>query len=135
MEAIYRHFSVYRRVKTDASHQRVMDELEDALRNTVGGTLIREGDAFQIYDGNNNLPFGFVADVNASVIVKKVSDDTWELDAQITLQPNQLFWITAIVGIFCLQFLWVFNVLYFVIDPRTNYQKALDRIDLSASRG
>lgn len=133
MEAIYRRFSVFRRVTTHASHEEVMNELESALRSTVGGSIYREGNAFQIYCGNNNLSFGFTADVNAYVIVKSVSEETYEFDAQITLQPNQLFWITAIVGIFCLQFLWIFNVFYFVIDPRTNYQRALDRVSLPAA--
>lgn len=128
MEALYRHFSIFRRVKTERSLEQVMDKLEEALRSTVGGSVMREGDAIQVYDGNNNLSFGFVAEVNALVTVKTVGDDTYEFDAQITLQPSQLFWVTTIAGIFCLQFLWVFTVLYFVIDPRTHYQKALDRI-------
>ena len=50
-----------------------------------------------------------------------------DVQGTIALTPSTFFWIMAVTGAFCLWFLWGFNILFFVMDPRPNYQAALDR--------
>ncbi|MBA2113270.1 hypothetical protein [Bremerella alba] len=130
MQALNRHFTVYRRVQTTKPPEQVFESVEHSLRSTVGGDITRNGNVFKIFNGNQNLNFGFAADIYATVTLLEPSPGTLELNGEITLEPNQLFWIMAILGFFCLWFLWAFNILYFIMDPRINYQLALDRVNL-----
>ena len=125
-----RQFTIFRRIKTDRSPDVVFNAVEQALRLTVGGAVTKNANRFSIQNGTNNLNFAFIADVSAEVSLTQPAPDTIDLHGTITLKPNSFFWITAITGFFCLWFLWGFNILFFIMDPRANYQTALDRVDL-----
>jgi hypothetical protein len=125
-----RQFTFYRRIKTDRPPDVVFTAVEQALRITVGGTITRNANCFHILNGTNNLNFAFIADVSAQVTLTQPAPQIIDMHGMITLKPNAFFWIMGITGLFCLWFLWGFNILFFVMDPRANYQTALDRVDL-----
>ena len=123
-----RQFTIYRRLTTTETPQVVFDAVEQSLRTSVGGSVVREGNTFRVFNGSKNLNFAFVADVNAEIVLTQPTPGVINLNGTITITPNAFFWIMAITGAFCLWFLWGFNILYFVMDPRANYQLALDRV-------
>lgn len=126
-----RQFTVYRRLNTNEPPEVVFNAVEQSLRLTVGGSIERHGNTFRVRNGTNNLNFAFVAEVNAEITLTQPAPEIVDIQGRITLAPNAFFWIMAVTGAFCLWFLWGFNVLYFVMDPRANYQTALDRVQLS----
>ncbi|HET8773365.1 MAG TPA: hypothetical protein VFP80_06230, partial [Thermoanaerobaculia bacterium] len=120
-----------RRFTTDEPPEVVFAAVEQSLRLHVGGSIERHGNAFRVRNGTMNLNFAFVAEVNAEIALGQPAPGFVDVQGTVTLSPNTFFWIMAITGLFCLWFLWGFNVLYFVMDPRPNYQAALDRVQLS----
>ena len=125
-----RQFTAYRRITTNQPPDRVFAAVEQSLRSTVGGFIQRIDNSFHIQNGTNNLTFAFVGDLTAIVTLTQPSQGVVDINAVITLKPNALFWFCAIVGFFCLWFMWSVNLMYFLLDPRSNYQLALDRIQL-----
>ena len=125
-----RRFTVYRRIKTTQPADQVFAAVEDSLRIAVGGTIHRVENTIKVIDGTNNLNFSFVGDLSAEITLTQPSAGVIDMAGTITLKANAVFWICGIVGLFCLWFLWIANVLYFTMDPRSNYQTALDRVDL-----
>ena len=123
-----RQFTVYRRIHTTEPPETVFTAVENSFRVTVGGAIERHGNMFRIRNGTHNLNFAFVAEVNAEITLTQPAPGLVDVYGTITLSPNAFFWIMGIAGLFCLWFLWVFNVFYFVMDPRPNYQTALDRV-------
>lgn len=128
-----RKFTFYRRVRTQQSPDRVFSAVEQALRQTVGGSVRRIANTFHVDSGTNNLNFAFIGDLDAEVVLTQPEPYTIDMSGTVTLRPNTFFWIMGIGGFFCLWFLWGFSVLYFVMDPRVNYQRALDAVDLEAT--
>lgn len=114
---------------TQKSPEEVFQAVEYSLRNTVGGRIEREGNIFTIYDGKRNLDFCYVADITATVTLLQSAPDTIDLNGEIMMEPNQLFFVFGVVSLFCLYFMLIFDVLYFVVNPTRNYQLALDRVD------
>ena len=125
-----RQFNVYRRLTTNEPPSVVFDAVEQSLHTRVGGSIERHGNTFRIRNGTINLNFAFVAEVYAEITLTQPADGIVDIQGTITLTPNTFFWIMAITGAFCLWFLWGFNILFFVMDPRPNYQAALDRLSL-----
>lgn len=125
-----RQFTIYKRLATTAPPNVVFDAVEQALRTGVGGSISRDANTFRIFNGANNVNFSFVAEVNAEVALTQPSAGVVEINGTITLTPNTFFWIMGIAGLFCLWFLWIFNILFFVMDPRPSYQTALERVQL-----
>jgi hypothetical protein len=125
-----RQFTVYKRLATTEPPNVVFDAVEQALRVTVGGSISRDANTFRIFNGTNNVNFSFVAEVAADVALTQPAPGIVEINGTITLTPNTFFWIMGVAGFFCLWFLWIFNILYFVMDPRPQYQTALDRVHL-----
>jgi hypothetical protein len=125
-----RQFTVYRRLTTSESSEAVFEAVEQSLRNTVGGAIERHGNVLRVKNGNRNLNFSFVADINAELTFTQPAPGMIDVQGVITLTPNAFFWISGVAGLFCLWFLWAFNVMFFVMDPRANYQMALDRVNL-----
>ena len=125
-----RHFTVYRRLTTEHPPDQVFAAVEQALRSTVGGSIQRVDNCIDIQNGTNNLNFAFVGDLSATVILTQPSPGLIAVNVTITLKPNSLFWICGVVGLFCLWFMWAVNLMYFILDPRSNYQMAIDRIQL-----
>jgi hypothetical protein len=80
-------------------------------------------------NGTNNLNFAFVADVSAVITLTQPSPGIVDINGTITLKPNATYWVCAIAGLFFL-IPWAVNFLYWIMDPRTNYQIALDRVEL-----
>ena len=126
-----RHFTVYRRITIGQSPDQVFAAVEQSLRSTVGGSTQRVENSFHVQNGTNNLNFAFVGDLSAVVTLTEPSEGIIDINATITLKPNTVFWVCAVGGIFCLMFMWFVNLMYFILDPRPNYQMALDQIDLS----
>ena len=126
-----RQFTVYRRFATNEPPEVVYAAVEQSLRLHVGGSIERYGNTFRIRNGTNNVNFAFVADVNAEVVLTQPAPGIVDVSGTITATPNAFFWIMGVTGLFCLWFLWGFNVLFFVLDPRPNYQNALDRVQLT----
>lgn len=126
-----RQFSVYRRAVTTLPPDEVFAAVEQSLKLTVGGTVMRNANAFLVDNGTLNLNFAFVANVNAQIMLTQPAPNTVDIHGTITLSPNTFFWVVGVLGLFCLWFLWVFNIFYFMMDPRVNYQLALDRADLA----
>jgi len=89
----------------------------------------REHNSFYVQNGTNNLNFAFVCDVSAVITLTQPSPGLVDINGTITLKPNTIYWVCAIFGLF-FSFPWVVNFLYWIIDPRTNYQMALDRVEL-----
>jgi len=128
-----RQFTVYRRAVTTLPPDRVFAAVEQSLKMTVGGSVVRNGNTFLIDNGTLNLNFAFVANVNAQVMLTQPAPNTIDINGTVNLSPNTFFWIMGVLGFFCLWFLWGFNIFYFMMDPRVNYQLALDRADLSGN--
>ncbi len=125
-----RSFTVYRQLSTTAPAEQVFAAVEKSLRLTVGGSVHREHNSFHVQNGTNNLNFAFVGDLSAVITLTQPSPGIVDMNGTITLKPNQTFWVCAIVGAFCLWFMWGVNFLYFIMDPRNNYQMAIDRVEL-----
>lgn len=125
-----RTFTVYRRLSTNAPADQVFAAIEQTLHSTVGGSIQRDHNAFHILNGTNNLNFAFAGDLSAIVTLTQPSPGVIDIHGTITLKPNTLFWICAVGGFFCLWFIWGINLLYFVMNPSSNYQMALDRVQL-----
>ncbi len=96
--------------------------------HTVGGSVERHGNTFLVRSGTANLNFAFMAETLAEIVLTQPAPGIVDVQGTITLTPNTFFWIMAVTGAFCLWFLWGFNVLYFMMDPRPSYQSALDRV-------
>jgi hypothetical protein len=126
-----RQLTVYRRLQTNEPPEVVYSAVEQSLRLNVGGTIERYGNTFRVRNGTNNVNFAFVADITAEIVLSQPAPGIVDLHGTITLTPNTFFWIMAVTGAFCLWFLWGFNILYFIMDPRTSYQLALDRVQLA----
>ena len=126
-----RQVTVYRRLHTNEPPEQIFTAVEQALRITVGGAIERHGNTFRIRQGINNLNFAFVADVYAEVTLTQPAAGIVDVHGTVTLTPNTFFWIMAVVGFFCLWFLWIFNLFFFTMDPRPNYQTALDRVQVA----
>jgi hypothetical protein len=123
-----RQLTVYRRLTTSEPPEVVFNAVEQSLRSTVGGSVERHGNTFLVRNGTANVNFSFMADVYAEVSLTQPVPGIVDVQGTITLTPNTFFWIMAVTGAFCLWFLWGFNILYFVMDPRPTYQSALDRV-------
>ncbi|HEX2832834.1 MAG TPA: hypothetical protein VHW00_07455 [Thermoanaerobaculia bacterium] len=128
-----REFTIYRRLVTNESADVVYAALEHSLRMTVGGSVHREGNTIWVVNGKTNVNFGFVAEIRAQITLTQPEPGIVDISGVIRLSPNSFFWICAVAGFFCLWFLWVFNIFYFVMDPRPHYQTALDRMPLGSS--
>lgn len=125
-----RQFTVYRRLHTTEPPNVVYDAVEESLRTTVGGAIERRGNMFHITNGTKNVNFAFVAEFTADITLTQPAPDIVDVQGTIIITPNTFFWVSLVVGFFCLWFLWVFNIFYFVMDPRLNYQTALDRVQV-----
>ena len=125
-----RQFTVYRRLHTNEPPEVVFAAVEQSLRVTVGGSIARHANTFRIIGGSNNVNFAFVADIAADVTLTQPAEGIVDISGTITLTPNTFFWIMGVTGLFCLWFLWIFNLFYFTMNPQPNYQLALDRVSL-----
>ena len=123
-----RQFTVFRRLHTSAPANVTFDRVEQSLRLNVGGTITRYANTLRVVNGTQNVNFAFVAEMTAEISMTQPAPGIVDVHGTITITPNTFFWIMAIVGLFCLWFLWVFNLFFFIMDPRPSYQAALDRI-------
>lgn len=123
-----RSFTVYRQLSTTAPAEQVFAAVEKSLRLTVSGTIRREHNSLYVQNGTNNLNFAFVADVSAVITLTQPSPGVVDINGTITLKPNATYWVCAIAGLFFL-IPWAVNFLYWIMDPRNNYQMALDRVE------
>ena len=128
-----RQFTFYRRATTTLPPEAVFAAVEQSLKMTVRGSVSRNANTFLIDNGTLNLNFAFVANVNAQIALTQPAPDTIDMHGTVTLSPNTFFWLMGILGFFCLYFLWGFNIFYIMMDPRVNYQLALDRVDLTGN--
>ena len=124
-----RQFVVFRRITCGRSIDDVMRAAEYSLRS-LGGSVYRSGSTITIRNGTVGVSFPFVADFDARMTVLERGSGVYDVECSITMIPNTVFWICAIVGFFCLWFLWGVNVLYFVVDPRSPYEQALQRLEM-----
>ena len=129
-----RTFTVYRRLATEHRAEQVLAAVEHSLRSTVGGSIRRDQNTFYVTNGTNNLNFAFVGDLSAVITLTQPSPGIVDVNGTITLKPNGVFWICAVAGL-CIIFSWGINLMYFILDPRNNYQMALDRIDVLPNTG
>ncbi|TWT32805.1 hypothetical protein [Blastopirellula retiformator] len=118
-------------LSTSIHSQRAPAEIMPAVVNAfrrVGGQLNENGTTLTIHEGFAGVQFDFIFEGNSVVEVRKRNENQYEVEVKIEIKPNQLFWICAIVGFFCLWFVWVANVFYFLVDPQRPYQQALDNL-------
>mgnify|MGYP006943099073 CR=1 FL=1 len=94
----------------------------------LGGALQRSGDSITIHNGATGVNMAFMAELQATITLKRKSNDEYEIYCDILYKPNGLFWACLVVGFFCLWFLWILNFLYLMVDPLPAYQSILDRI-------
>ena len=122
--------TLYREITTSKPFNEVMDATEESLKR-LGGVLQRTENAFNILNGKSGVSMSFVAEINARVTVRQKSEGKYEIECNIDKRPNAFFWVCLIVGFFFLWSLWIFNGLYFAVNPLPIYQTALDNIEVN----
>lgn len=122
-------FTVYRQLSTTAPAEHVFAAVERSLRLTVSGSVRREHNSFYVQNGTNNLTFAFVCDVLAVITLTQPSPGIVDINGTITLKPNAICWVCVILGLI-FWFPLIVACLYWIIDPRNNYQMAIDRVEL-----
>ena len=127
--SLHKEFTVHRQLSTTATAEQVFAAVERTLRLTVSGTIRRDHNSFYVQNGTNNLSFAFLAELSAVVTLTQPSPGIVDINGTITLKPNGTYWVCAIIGLFVWP-IWAINFPYFIIDPRNNYQIALDRVEL-----
>lgn len=130
-----REFFLSKSILTTKSPAEIMAAAAVAFRR-VGGQMQEHGSSLTIRDGFAGVQFSFVCDGKSEVQVQQREGDRYDVEVKIKIEPNSTFWVCAVVGFFCLGFMWVANVLYFVLDPTSPYQDALDQLqsDLESPR-
>jgi uncharacterized protein (DUF1330 family) len=120
--------TVFTQVKTTQSLEEVTDAVTTSMRR-LGGQVFPRGGTIEVIDGNAGVSCAFVAKFQAFVSItrNKKKENTFDIDCQIRWSPNSIFWICLIAGL-CLVFTWIGNLLYLFIDPVSQYQQALDRV-------
>lgn len=106
-------------------------QVKDAMRRSLsflGGTLIEQGDGFQLTQGINGVSFAFTANFTAYINLRKSSENKYEILGNVNWSLNTLSWACLIIGIFVLGVLWIVPLLYLFINPTDAYQQALMRI-------
>jgi hypothetical protein len=127
--SLNKEFMVQRQLPTTAPAEQVFAAVERSLRLTVSGTIHREYNSLTVENGTNNLSFAFFADLSAVITLTQPSPGIVDINGTITLKPNTTYWVCVIFGLFFWPIFFA-NFLYFIIDPRNNYQMALDRVEL-----
>ncbi|EAQ80476.1 hypothetical protein [Blastopirellula marina] len=122
-----REFYLSTAIRTQKPPTEVMPEVVNAFRR-VGGQLSENGTTLTIRDGFAGVQFDFICEGSSFVEVRQRNENQYDVEVRIELKPNQLFWICAIGGFFCLWFLWIANLFYFFVDPNRPYQHALDSL-------
>ncbi|PQO39990.1 hypothetical protein [Blastopirellula marina] len=122
-----REFFLTRSIRTTRRPAEIIAEAANAFRR-VGGQLRSDASSLTIRDGFAGVQFSFVCEGTSVVEVRPHGGDRYDVEVKMKIEPNQTFWVCAIAGFFCLGFLWVGNVLYFVLDPTPPYMQALDQL-------
>lgn len=94
----------------------------------LGGTLVEYESGFQLKQGATGVSYAFAANFDASINVRQIAPDKYELTGTIQWSPNGLFWGCLIVGAFVFGVLWIVPILYLFIDPMQAYQQAFIRV-------
>ena len=123
-----RRFTVYQRVSTEKPADDVFNAVVHSMQLTVGGQVTRNGNVVTVVNGTQNLNFAFMSELRADIVLTQPTPGVVDINGTIVSTPSTFFWICLIVGFFCLWFLWLFLILFYTCDPRTNYQTAVDRV-------
>lgn len=117
------------RVSTAAPLDVVMSATLQALRQLGGQAAQTSPNTIKITNGNENVQFAFIANINADINIQPFPGG-YDITSYIKTTPNLLFWICAIVGFFFLWFLWIVCLLFFFVDPSSQYMRALNSIQI-----
>ena len=119
--------TVFYTMETDKPLPQVRDALMRSLM-FLGGTLVGQGDGFQVKQGVNGVGLAFTANVEAFVNVRQSAPNKYEFFGTLNWSPNGLVWACLIIGFFVFGILWIIPLLYQFVNPVQAYQQALFRV-------
>lgn len=119
--------TVFYALDTDRSLPQVKEAAKKSLA-FLGGTILEQGEGFEIKQGINGVKFAFAANLDALVIIRQSAPSRYEFYCTINWSPNALFWVCLIIGFFVFGILWIIPLLYLFMDPSQAYQQALFRV-------
>lgn len=108
-----------------------LPQVKEAVKKSLillGGSILEQGDSFQVKQGVNGVNFAFTANVEAYISVRQTAPNKYELFSSVNWTPNALFWVCLIVGFFVFGILWIIPLLYVFVDPMPAYQQSLYRV-------
>jgi hypothetical protein len=118
---------LYSQIVTDKSPDQIKEAIKIAFRS-LGGTMLDTPTGIDIKQGTNGVSFGFAADLTASVNLRQVKENRYELECQLAWKLNGLSIACLVIGIFVFGILWIVPILYLFFNPESAYQQALNRV-------
>lgn len=108
------------------------EEVQEAVRKSfqiVGGEMQDSENGILIIKGTNQVKKAFsTMKFSATVDISSVSKGKYDLKCTINWLPHWFHFLMFLWG-FVSVVTWIYNVLYFFVDPTLIYQRALDRVE------
>ncbi|HOU24642.1 MAG TPA: hypothetical protein PKW05_11665 [Anaerolineae bacterium] len=119
--------NLYLQIDTDKTPEQIKEAMKTAFR-TLGGAMHDRPTGLEIRQGTNGVSFGFAADLTASVDLRQVKENRYEIECQLNWKLNGLSIACLVIGIFVFGILWIVPLLYLFFNPESAYQQALHRV-------
>jgi hypothetical protein len=119
--------TIFYTLETDKPVKEVREAVKKSLL-FLGGSVVEQGDGFQVKQGVAGVNFSFTANFDAIISMRQSSQNRYEFFGTVNWSPNGLFWTCLIIGFFIFGVLWIVPLLYLFIDPSQSYQQALFRV-------
>jgi len=108
------------------------EEVQEAVRKSfqiVGGEMQDSENGILIMGGTRQVKKAFsTMKFSATVDISSVSEGKYDLKCTINWFPHWFHFLMFVWG-FVSVVTWIYNALYFFVDPTPVYQRALDRIE------
>lgn len=120
--------TVYNQLTTDKPFEAVRDAARQSFQ-IVGGEIHDTENGITIEKGTREVKMAFTTmGFSARVEIRPITEDKYDLICTIRWLPHWFNFLMFVWGFVSL-FTWIYNIMYFLVNPAPNYQLALDRVE------
>ena len=121
--------NLYGSLVTDKTPDEIKEAVKKSFR-TVGGEIQDTPNGILITKGTQGVKNAIAAfQFTSTVDINPVGGKKYELVCKINWQPNYIVHLFCLVGGFMFLLPWIYNILYFFVNPTPAYQQAIDRVN------
>ncbi len=108
------------------------EEIRNAVKKSfqiVGGVIQDTPNGILILNGKLQVRYTFTAiSFTATVDIRQAQEGKYDLVCTIKWQPNYFLHLIMFIWGFITLVTWLYNILYFFVNPTRIYQQAIDRV-------